>query len=67
MKFTISFKNPDAESFMPYTKECIGGDDFTQTEANLDVFRKFTRWSEVVEIEFDSETMTAKVLQQNQV
>lgn len=65
MKFIIRFKHPDADLQIPMLKDSVEG--LKTHLANENVFRKFTMWREEVEIEFDSETMTAKVLQQNQV
>lgn len=66
MKFTISFKTPDADLQCPVVMDFCG-EHPTLNDLIDKVFTKFTRWGEVVEIEFDTYNMTAEVIQQNQV
>lgn len=54
MKVRLSFKTPDV-------KDQLSEDE---REASETVLKKFLKYSEYIQVEFDTETNTAKVLEQ---
>ena len=54
MKIRLSFKTPDVTDQL----------NEEELEAAQTVLKKFIKWSENIQVEFDTETNTAKVLEQ---
>jgi hypothetical protein len=62
MKVTLTFKGPDA--VYDARAECGDSDEDCHDECILDeVFTKFLLYKELVDVEFDTDTLTARVLE----
>ena len=60
MKIKLLFKNPEA---VPEALNELSEEDLLEYQEVEKAIKKFVKWKEFVEIEIDSETMTARVLE----
>lgn len=60
MKFTLSFKTPDVTDQIPFGDF----DDQDELDKNIEFVHKYLRYGEIIEVEFDTEAKTVRVLEQ---